>query len=435
MHRTKAIAIILIMSMLVLCLANFSNATTVKVSRDVYSNNGSMKFNFTGLSLDMTHEYEFGLTKTVASQVETWNLITEYTATTATIDIVTTNKQLREVINAVDTGYITIKDKTADKVVLNPYAVDLKIPYLQVTNFSVIANGKSFKLYEENSQIYVPLRTKNVSEAYYQYEKITDQNVISEYKKIKSQNGDFLKLQGLLKTTAPSSNWTSWERWEGWKDWPSSSDINGYGYTQETITAPSTGLYYMWVYFAGKNIKNMYGYILVDNLEADVAVESISLPATKKVELGKTLTLTPTFNPTGATNKIVTWSSSDETIATVDNAGKVTPKKVGSVVITAISEDGNKKATCTVTVTSTSKDTNTVTNTNTTTNNTTTSNTTSKNNTISSNSNKTNTVNDTTIKGGVLPKTGIGFGLVIAIISLVGAGIFTYFKYNNLKGV
>ena len=179
----------------------------------------------------------------------------------------------------------------------------------------------------------------------------------------------------------------------------------------------------MWVYFAGKNIKNMYGYILVDNLEADVAVESISLPATKKVELGKTLTLTPTFNPTGATN----------TIATVDNAGKVTPKKVGSVVITAISEDGNKKATCTVTVTSTSKDTNTVTNT--TTNNTTTSNTTSKNNTISSNSNKTNTVNDTTIKGGVLPKTGIGFGLVIAIISLVGAGIFTYFKYNNLKGV
>ncbi len=79
---------------------------------------------------------------------------------------------------------------------------------------------------------------------------------------------------------------------------------------------------------------------------------------------------------------------------------------------------------------------NTVNNTtNNTANNTTTNNTTSKNNTIANTSNKTNTVNDTTIKGGVLPKTGIGFGLIISIISLVGAGLFTYFKYNNLKDI
>lgn len=423
MHRTKAIVIILVMSMLVLCLSNFSNATTVNVSRDVYSNNGSMKFNFTGLSLDMTHEYEFGLTKTAASQVETWNLITEYTATTASIDVITSNKKLIEVINAVDTGYITIKDKTTDKVVLNPYAVDLKTPYLQVTNYMVLTNGEDFK---NKESIHVPLRAGENSKAYYQYEKITDEKIISKYKEIKSKNGDMLQLQSMLKTQVPTSSWSSWDYWGSF------FTTDGSGYTQRTITAPSTGLYYMWVYFAGINVKNMYGYILVDNLDADVAVESISLPATAKVELGKTLTLTPTFNPTGATNKIVTWSSSDETIATVDNAGKITPKKVGSVVITAISEDGNKKATCTVTVTTSSKDN---TNTNNTVNNTTTSNSTSKNNTISSSSNKTNTVNDTTIKGGVLPKTGIGFGLVIAIISLVGAGIFTYFKYNNLRDI
>ena len=68
-------------------------------------------------------------------------------------------------------------------------------------------------------------------------------------------------------------------------------------------------------------------------------------------------------------------------------------------------------------------------------NNTTTSNTTSKDNTIANTSNKTNTVNDTTIKGGVLPKTGIGFGLIITIITLVGGGIYTFFKYNNLKDI
>lgn len=43
-------------------------------------------------------------------------------------------------------------------------------------------------------------------------------------------------------------------------------------------------------------------------------------------------------------------SSSDETVATIDNNGKITPKKIGSTIITATSQDGNKKTTCTVTV-------------------------------------------------------------------------------------
>ena len=60
-------------------------------------------------------------------------------------------------------------------------------------------------------------------------------------------------------------------------------------------------------------------------------------------------------------------------------------------------------------------------------------------NTIKNNTTNTvgtnNTVKDTTIKGGVLPNTGIGFGLIITIVSLVGGGVFTYFKYNNLKDI
>ena len=42
---------------------------------------------------------------------------------------------------------------------------------------------------------------------------------------------------------------------------------------------------------------------------------------------------------------------------------------------------------------------------------------------------------DTTTAQGILPKTGIGFGLVVIIISLLGIGVFTYSKYNNLKDV
>ena len=55
---------------------------------------------------------------------------------------------------------------------------------------------------------------------------------------------------------------------------------------------------------------------------------------------GETTVLTPVVYPTNATNKNVTWSSSDETIATVDAQGKVTAVAPGDATITATSADG-----------------------------------------------------------------------------------------------
>ena len=64
---------------------------------------------------------------------------------------------------------------------------------------------------------------------------------------------------------------------------------------------------------------------------------------------GDVTTLTATVSPSNATNKNVIWSSSDNTVATVSN-GKVTAVKAGTATITVKTEDGNKTATCTVTV-------------------------------------------------------------------------------------
>ena len=206
---------------------------------------------------------------------------------------------------------------------------------------------KTFKSIDETNCIQIALRCASNSKAYYQYEKITDENIIKKFKEIKATNGNYLQLQSMLKTTVPNSNWISWKYWNGYDSF---NGMNGFGYTQSPVSVPESGLYYMWVYFSGEGLKNIYGYILVDNLEKDTPLESISLPEKEEIELGNTLTLTPTFNPENATNKTVTWTSSDESVATVDNNGKVTSKKIGSTIITVTSQDGNKKATCTVTV-------------------------------------------------------------------------------------
>ena len=80
-----------------------------------------------------------------------------------------------------------------------------------------------------------------------------------------------------------------------------------------------------------------------------IAVEGITLDkTTATVEEGATVTLTATVTPGNATDKTVTWSTSNEAIATV-SGGVVTGVKAGEVTITA--KAGDKSATCTVTVT------------------------------------------------------------------------------------
>jgi len=412
----KIIYSLLILIALTFCINVNAEVTVV---RDIYSNDGSMKFTFTGITTDKTHEYEYGITKTYATAVEDWYLITDLTDDSLAVKIMTGTNQMRDVINTVDTGYITIKDKTTDTVVLEPHAVDLTIPYLRVTNYVAVQNGQSFT---DDYEVNVALRNASHSEAYYKYEKITDENLIKKYKEIKEDGGDFIELESLLKK-APTSGYSSWGYWNGHD---SSTGMNGFGYPTKKASAPDEGLYYLWVYFSGENIKNLYGAIIVDNLagdEADIKLVSITLPSTKTLEVGKSTTLYPNFSPNNATNKIVSWSSSDDSIVTVDNAGKITAKKVGSAIITVVSNDGNKKATCTVTVTKAgSSNSNSITSDN------------NKNEEKTENTNK-EMEKDQPLKES--PATGVKTYIALSIVLLVGLSgtLFVLKKKNLLKKI
>ncbi len=86
------------------------------------------------------------------------------------------------------------------------------------------------------------------------------------------------------------------------------------------------------------------------NGQTTVPVASVELnQTTLELIAGKEATLTATVKPDDATNKTVTWSSNNETVATVDNNGKVTAKAAGEAIITA--KVGDKQATCNVKVT------------------------------------------------------------------------------------
>lgn len=85
--------------------------------------------------------------------------------------------------------------------------------------------------------------------------------------------------------------------------------------------------------------------------EKKVPVTGVELDASEAtLEKNESLQLHATVKPSNATNTSVTWSSSNEDIASVDENGKVTAKSKGEATITVTTANGNFTASCVVTV-------------------------------------------------------------------------------------
>lgn len=128
--------------------------------------------------------------------------------------------------------------------------------------------------------------------------------------------------------------------------WTSSNQSVATITTSGVVTAISEGTSTITAKVGGKT-----GTCVVTVSNRVVVTTSIELDIVS-LELieGQTATLNATVSPSDATNKTVTWTSSDASIATVED-GKVTALSKGTATITASSNDGSgKHASCSVNV-------------------------------------------------------------------------------------
>ncbi|MBE6069872.1 MAG: hypothetical protein E7211_19590, partial [Clostridium lundense] len=107
------------------------------------------------------------------------------------------------------------------------------------------------------------------------------------------------------------------------------------------VTARSTGSATITVTTADQS-KTAECAVTVTN----VLVSSLDIPdAPQEMTVGDQVTLSVNISPADATDKTVTWSSSNEAVATVDQNGKVTAEGAGTVTITVAAQDSGKKST------------------------------------------------------------------------------------------
>lgn len=91
--------------------------------------------------------------------------------------------------------------------------------------------------------------------------------------------------------------------------------------------------------------------IVPAHVDVTIPVNSISLNKSEtSIVIGKSEILTAAVQPDNATNKTVSWRSSDASVASVKD-GVVTAHKAGTATITVTTEDGGRTASCKITVT------------------------------------------------------------------------------------
>ena len=117
-----------------------------------------------------------------------------------------------------------------------------------------------------------------------------------------------------------------------------------------TLSVTTPGTYYLHVLTVdkvGNKTETISQGVTVTQLVTGITLNQANVT----IGEGETVQLTATIEPDNASNQSVTWSSDNDTMASVSNTGLITAKTAGTATITVKANDGsNISATCSITV-------------------------------------------------------------------------------------
>ena len=171
------------------------------------------------------------------------------------------------------------------------------------------------------------------------------------YSLTNNANGTVTIVADVL-TNNPGLGTISFSIDDEWKDMTKNADGTYTRTSEKTFSMGQEVHCFLHAPYTGGVGRLDFDYIIgSSNERPNIAITSVTLDKTSGAMLiGETLQLTAIFNPGTATNKTVSWSSDNTTVAEVNANGLVTAKAEGTATITVTTADGGKTAQCVVTV-------------------------------------------------------------------------------------
>lgn len=433
------VAIAIIIFALLIWIGNTKVDAAVSYTRTFSGNDGSIQINLTGVTLDTKKAYSYALV-TRGGTPEKWQALTEYTANTAQVKLMSNIEEIVDVLKVTDTGMLYIKDNSNDKYIVEALEVDLKLPYLQTLQYTFHSVG-----FYDVKRIYSEIGDTE-SQA---IQRVTDKTLIEQFLNVKNNGGNIVSLEKYL-TARPTTGY-----------------INTV-YIHENEY--NDGLYLVWVKLGASGCKDIYGCIIHDGLpEAKTLAEymgnadlvaptvkaiEVTSPTTGTYKTSQTVKIRVKFSEviTGSsvpTLKIKFGESAERTVTNgtikdnyIEYSYNIQETDKGQLAVVSLSggsikdTSGNEaKLSCPVISGYTIKA-----NVDGTINNNTDNQ--DKDNNKKDEDNKDNTQNDgttndqdKTVAPGKLPQTGLGIGITVTIVAVVGIVALAYFKYNSYRDV
>jgi len=345
------------------------------------SGSSTKRFDFYGA--DVTIGYSYTLT--------TYDVtISNSSSATVTVDNATPQAGETVVVTADTLNNITVTDNNTDVtnqfVLVSTGSEDVVPSSNTNTNFTLTDINNAYTGYDSNTSARLQVAGSTTGTIYFNFGSIslpsgaTLQSVSCkatlQFSRNGSSSGVTSSFQMYAGNTAKGSanNWvtsatdvakTTYDLTMG--TWTTSDLSNPRFYITVTNSARSTVRY---VYFYGATLTvtyqmasgGVYQYT-ISNVSSDhtivvtgsggtIDVTGVSLDKnTDSIEIGETSLLTATITPSNATDKSVSWSSSNTSVATVNSSGLVTAVAQGTAIITVVTTDGGFTDTCTITVT------------------------------------------------------------------------------------
>lgn len=262
--KKQKILISLIIFAIVLMIATIVNATDtftttdgIVVTKIVEGYKGDIDLKISNMELSSEGNYVWGISDTsVDTDVKKWFPLGNYNIgnNTATINLVTSEKEVLAILRKTNTAYLFIKNTKDDNYVINNLEVDLTLPLYH-----------SFDLHEWLKSYYViggdltggaakawDGATYNIKNAYYKFKKITDSDLIDKYNKAIE---DGTPMENVF--TITSSDIENID-----VDWQNCTRDYNYPYTKidKEKLPTDDGLYILYIKAKDTDSKMLYGY-------------------------------------------------------------------------------------------------------------------------------------------------------------------------------